>query len=215
MMPARGNLFTSQSPFFPIFIMSVVSVTPQEQSIAYSWFKVVVVEGSARSVSWISRSAFATLYNLGLTIDRVYHLFGKQSRISGVGYENPSSRTMSMSRSRSRKDMHGGNKWLTTSTEMRVCWVYLDAWRNWLFWTSPCHVNLCSILSAVAGALVLILPISVCCCNTYSILDGHAHITIVVIKVQIYLVMSLAQSRHATCTLIPQWPPWSPCSPLL
>lgn len=53
-MPCNGDLFTSQSPFFPIFIMGVVSVTEEERSVARVWFETVVGGLDCRSVSLLT-----------------------------------------------------------------------------------------------------------------------------------------------------------------
>lgn len=50
-MPCAGSLFTSQSPFFPIFIMGAVSETDEERKVARHWFETVVEGLGCRSVS--------------------------------------------------------------------------------------------------------------------------------------------------------------------
>jgi hypothetical protein len=50
-MPSSGNLFTSQSSFFPIFIMGVISVREGDRKVARHWLETVVSSARSRSVS--------------------------------------------------------------------------------------------------------------------------------------------------------------------
>ncbi|KAL1835889.1 hypothetical protein VTJ49DRAFT_5910 [Mycothermus thermophilus] len=49
MLPCTGPLFTSQSPFFAVFIMAVVSVTPEQRQVSRDWFEVVLSGAQCRS----------------------------------------------------------------------------------------------------------------------------------------------------------------------
>lgn len=51
LMPFSGPLFTAQAPFFPIFIMALVTVTPEDRRVATGWFETVVSGAGDRSVS--------------------------------------------------------------------------------------------------------------------------------------------------------------------
>ena len=51
MMPYSGTLFTSQAPFCPIFIASLVSIEKKDRVIAEEWFTTVGLKGKCRSVS--------------------------------------------------------------------------------------------------------------------------------------------------------------------
>jgi hypothetical protein len=50
-LPCSGNLFTSQSPFFPVFLFGVAAVTPEDRGIVSHWFDTIVSRASGRSVS--------------------------------------------------------------------------------------------------------------------------------------------------------------------
>ncbi|OAL73298.1 hypothetical protein A7D00_3073 [Trichophyton violaceum] len=49
MMPYSGTLFTSQAPFCPIFIASLVSIEKKDRMIAEEWFTTVGLKGKCRS----------------------------------------------------------------------------------------------------------------------------------------------------------------------
>lgn len=49
-LPQDGPLLTAQSPFFPVFLMAIVSYTPEDRAVACEWFEAVVSNGG-RSVS--------------------------------------------------------------------------------------------------------------------------------------------------------------------
>ncbi|KAG7288721.1 hypothetical protein NEMBOFW57_005077 [Staphylotrichum longicolle] len=48
-MPCTGPLFTSQSPFFPVFLMAIASVRPEERKVSRDWFEVVLSGAQCRS----------------------------------------------------------------------------------------------------------------------------------------------------------------------
>jgi hypothetical protein len=50
-MPRSGPLFTSQSPFFPVFVMGLVSHRLEHRRIVRKWFEEVLSRAPARSVS--------------------------------------------------------------------------------------------------------------------------------------------------------------------
>ena len=50
-LPCTGRLFTSQSPFFPVFLMAIVSCKPEERKVSRDWFEVVLSGAQCRSVS--------------------------------------------------------------------------------------------------------------------------------------------------------------------
>jgi len=50
-MPYSGPLFTSQAPFFAIFIMALVSYEDDDRQIARDWFNTIVTGAGDRSVS--------------------------------------------------------------------------------------------------------------------------------------------------------------------
>lgn len=60
--------------------MSVVAVTPEERKVAEEWFDIVVVKGSARSVSALSPDN-----RKGLIVHRACHLYGRLFRGYGDG----------------------------------------------------------------------------------------------------------------------------------
>lgn len=41
-MPYEGPLFTSQAPFFCVFIMALLSTTEADRDVARDWFEIVV-----------------------------------------------------------------------------------------------------------------------------------------------------------------------------
>jgi hypothetical protein len=49
LLPQDGPLLTAQSPFFPVFLMAIISYTPDDRAIAREWFEGVVSNGG-RSV---------------------------------------------------------------------------------------------------------------------------------------------------------------------
>ncbi|KAK0703672.1 fungal-specific transcription factor domain-containing protein [Lasiosphaeria miniovina] len=48
-LPCTGKLFTSQSPFFPVFLMAVASYREEDREVARQWFEVVLGEAQCRS----------------------------------------------------------------------------------------------------------------------------------------------------------------------
>ena len=50
-MPYDGPLFTSQAPFFPIFLAALVSTREEDYDIVNGWFEQVVSGTGCRSVS--------------------------------------------------------------------------------------------------------------------------------------------------------------------
>jgi hypothetical protein len=50
-MPCSGPLFTSQSPFFPVFAMGLMSYRDQDRRVVRNWFEHVLARAGARSVS--------------------------------------------------------------------------------------------------------------------------------------------------------------------
>lgn len=50
MMPTSGNLFTAQAPFFPVFLLGIVSIHEAHSKCALDWFHSVIRTG-CRSVS--------------------------------------------------------------------------------------------------------------------------------------------------------------------
>ncbi|EFR05452.1 hypothetical protein MGYG_08464 [Nannizzia gypsea CBS 118893] len=60
-MPYSGSLFTSQAPFCPIFIASLVSIEKKDRMIAEEWFTTVGLKGKCRSVCHL-RSPDVFLY---------------------------------------------------------------------------------------------------------------------------------------------------------
>jgi len=48
-MPRSGRLFTSQSPFFPVFIMGLISQQPEQRRVVRNWFEEVLSRAPARS----------------------------------------------------------------------------------------------------------------------------------------------------------------------
>jgi hypothetical protein len=50
-MPCSGPLFTSQSPFFPVFIMGIMSYRDRDRKVVRDWFEQVLARAGARSVS--------------------------------------------------------------------------------------------------------------------------------------------------------------------
>ncbi|KAF2769086.1 hypothetical protein EJ03DRAFT_106389 [Teratosphaeria nubilosa] len=57
-MPYTGPLFSSQAPFFPVFILAILSFLPEDRFVATEWFDTVVSGASCRSVS---RSSISSL----------------------------------------------------------------------------------------------------------------------------------------------------------
>jgi hypothetical protein len=51
-MPQYGDLFTAQAPFFPIFLMAIISYRPEDRKVGREWFELVVSSSSGRSVSF-------------------------------------------------------------------------------------------------------------------------------------------------------------------
>lgn len=49
-MPCTGPLFTSQSPFAAVFILSVVAYLPEHRMVAQNWFETVLEGAQCRSV---------------------------------------------------------------------------------------------------------------------------------------------------------------------
>ncbi|EGD94244.1 hypothetical protein TESG_01765 [Trichophyton tonsurans CBS 112818] len=49
LMPYSGTLFTSQAPFCPIFIASLVSISKKDRMLAEEWFTTVGLKGKCRS----------------------------------------------------------------------------------------------------------------------------------------------------------------------
>ncbi|KAK2735816.1 hypothetical protein FQN57_001093 [Myotisia sp. PD_48] len=49
LMPYTGRLFTSQAPFCPIFIVSLVLIDKQDRDITRNWFETVISGGNCRS----------------------------------------------------------------------------------------------------------------------------------------------------------------------
>lgn len=50
-LPCTGPLFTSQSPFFPVFLTAIVSYQEEDRKVARDWFEAVVGGAQCRSVS--------------------------------------------------------------------------------------------------------------------------------------------------------------------
>ncbi|KAK5659444.1 hypothetical protein OQA88_645 [Cercophora sp. LCS_1] len=48
-LPCTGKLFTSQSPFFPVFIMALVSYQEHDRQVSRDWFEVVLRGAQCRS----------------------------------------------------------------------------------------------------------------------------------------------------------------------
>jgi len=48
-LPCSGPLFTSQSPFFPVFMMGLASTTPGDRQVARKWFETVTSQAGSRS----------------------------------------------------------------------------------------------------------------------------------------------------------------------
>jgi hypothetical protein len=50
LMPCSGPLFTSQSPFFAVFILAVTAYREEDRGSARTWFEAVLGGASCRSV---------------------------------------------------------------------------------------------------------------------------------------------------------------------
>src|ERR1700753_4258139 len=49
-MPCSGPLFTSQSPFFPVFVMGLVSCKDKDRQVVRNWFEEVISRAGPRCV---------------------------------------------------------------------------------------------------------------------------------------------------------------------
>jgi len=49
-MPCTGPLFTGQAPFFPVFVMGIVSYDENDRRVVQHWFETVLSGASCRSV---------------------------------------------------------------------------------------------------------------------------------------------------------------------
>lgn len=55
-MPCTGPLFTSQAPFFPVFLIGMVAYRDEDRQVARDWFDTVISGASCRSVSCPTKS---------------------------------------------------------------------------------------------------------------------------------------------------------------
>jgi hypothetical protein len=50
-MPYTGPLFSSQAPFFPVYLLATLSYRAEDRRVATEWFGVVTSGAGCRSVS--------------------------------------------------------------------------------------------------------------------------------------------------------------------